>query len=68
MTVIDKLKLLTVTDELDPVEVQAQFPEVIEMENSVIGGPLDTPKVKSMDMVLLNAILELDARLTQAGI
>ena len=68
MTFIDKLKLLTVTDELNPVEVQAQFPKATELIITEMGGLRDTPKIKSMDVVLLQAILELDARLTQAGI
>lgn len=66
MTTIDKLKLLSLSTELDPAEVQTLFPEAIEHVQNPSGGT--NLRVKDLDIVLLKAILELDARLTQAGV
>jgi len=65
-TTIEKLKLLTTTPELVPTEVEAQFPECVEYVSKPRGGT--DLQIKDLDIVLLKAILELDARLAQVGV
>lgn len=70
MSKIEAIKSLTLSEDgkIDAREVQKIFPKNVIMINTKMYGPLDTPVIKDLNDVLLKAILELEARLTKAGL